>query len=91
MGYPWDKTYLEQIQENEKECKKIRGAFYVLRNKYVADSDKCQEAIELGIKENFAILGEAFELASDTVDGIPDAYHFLWDILDALLTPKQGD
>ena len=31
MGYPYDKSYLEQIKENKKECEKIINAFYVLR------------------------------------------------------------
>ena len=35
------------------------------------------------------MLGEAFELASYTVGGIMDAYHFLWDVVDALLTSDE--
>lgn len=90
MGYPYDKTYLEQIQDRPRECKEIRDAFYVLRNKFVKDNPEYKDPIELDIKENFAILGEAFELASDTVGGITDPYHFLWDILDELV-PERFD
>lgn len=91
MGYPWGETYLMRIQASERECEQIRNAFYVLRSKYVADSDEYSDPIDLGIKENFSILGEAFELASDTVRDITDPHHFLWDILDELLEPKRNE
>ena len=89
MGYPYGETYLEQIQRSKRECEEIRQAFYVLRQKYVKDHDGYSDIVDLSIKENFEVLGEAFELASDAADGISDEYHFMWDILDALLTPKE--
>lgn len=85
MGYPYGKTYLEQIQEKPEECKEIRNAFWVLRQKYVKDHPKYSDGIELSLQENFSILGEAFELASDTVGSIQDPHHFMWDVLDELL------
>lgn len=88
MGYPYGKTYLEQIQENHQECEEIKQAFYVLRQKYARDH-KIGDSIELTIKQNFEVLGEAFELASETVGNITDAHHFLWDVVDELLTPKD--
>lgn len=90
MGYPYGKTYLEQIQERPHECKEIEQAFYVLRQKYAKDH-KYSETIDLSLKENFEVLGEAFELASDTVGGIVDVYHFMWDVIEALLKPESKD
>lgn len=89
MGYPYGETYLEQIQKNPKECKEIREAFYVLRHKYVKDRPGYTDTIDLSIQENFMVLGEAFELASDTVGNITDKYHFMWDVLDELI-PEEG-
>ena len=31
------------------------------------------------------VLGEAFELASNTLENINDGYHFMWDVLLELL------
>lgn len=84
MGYPYDKSYLEQIKENKKECEKIINAFYVLRKKYVEENN-LSDSIDLSIKENFMVLGEAFELASNTLENINDGYHFMWDVLLELL------
>jgi hypothetical protein len=89
MGYPYDKTYLEEIQAKPKECERIRDAFYTLRLKFVRDNEGYSDIIDLSIKENFALLGEAFELASDTVGNISDEYHFMWDVLDELI-PEGG-
>lgn len=89
MSYPYDKTYLEQIQEHENECEEIEQAFKVLRQKFVKDSPDYTDSIELPISEQFRLLGEAFELASYTLDGVADEYHFMWDVLEALLTPKE--
>lgn len=91
MGYPYGDTYLEQIQKSSMECKEIENAFYVLRQKFVKDHDGYTDTMDLSISENFAVLGEAFELASSTVDGITDIYHFMWDIVDALLTPSKQE
>lgn len=87
MGYPYGKTYLRQIQENPKECKAIEEAFYILRKK-AAKSKGCED-IELSISEQFYILGEAFDLASVTLDGCTDESHFLQDVVKELLTPKE--
>ena len=86
MGYPYGKTYLEQIKEGKSECEAIYNAYYVLAHKYAKDHQK--DPTELTLKESFGILGEAFELASDILDGCTDEYHFMWDVLDELLTPK---
>lgn len=91
MSYPYDKTYLEQIQESKSECKEIEQAFKVLRHKFVKDSPDYTDSIELPISEQFRLLGEAFELASYTLDGVSDDYHFMWDVVDALLTPKENN
>lgn len=88
MGYPFDKRYIDKIRENEKECEDIKNAFYVLRQKYAKDNNY-NDVIELSIKENFGLLGEAFELASPTVGDISDGYHFLWDIVEELLTSNE--
>lgn len=88
MGYPHDKTYLEQIQASEQECRDITHAYYVLQNKYLKDHNE-HDDISLPISTRFQILGEAFEVASYVVDGISDPHHFMWDILEALLTYKK--
>lgn len=90
MGYPWDKTYLQQIHEHPKEMEEIRQAFYVLRQKYAKDHDGYSDSIDLSLMENFMVLGEAFELASGTVGDISDPWHFMWDVVDALLPEKEG-
>lgn len=88
MGYPYGKTYLEKIQENPKEMEKIRNAYYLL----LKQRAKLQglDTDELDIKESFEVLGEAFDLASDTIDGFIDDYHFMWDVLNALLPDKNN-
>lgn len=90
MGYPYDKRYIDKIRENERECKEIENAFYVLRQKYTKDHGY-SDSTELSLKENFEVLGEAFEFASDTVGGIMDGYHFMWDVIEELLTPEKKD
>ena len=90
MGYPYNKRYIDQIREHKQECKDIEKAYYVLRSKYIKDHEGYSDPIDLSIGESFAILGEAFELASETVDSITDVHHFMWDILEELLTPVKG-
>ena len=90
MGYPYGDTYLMQIQKNKQECKKIVNTYYVLRQKYCSDN-KIADNIELGLKEQFMILGEALELASDVVGDIADSYHFMWDVLDELFDKTFPD
>ena len=80
MGYPYGDTYLEQIQKHKQECEDIRKAYYVLAHKYA--KEKHIDPIELTLTESFSLLGEAFELESVVL-------HFAWDVLDALLTPKE--
>lgn len=84
MGYPYGKTYLEQIQESERERSDIRKAYWILRNKYNKDHGNVFD-YDLTLKDEFALLGEAFELCSEVVGDITDTHHFLWDILDELL------
>lgn len=87
MGYPYDKTYLERIQESDYERQAIRNAYWVLRKKFVEDNKL--DGVSLDLKQEFALLGEAFQLESDTL-AVPDVYHFMWDVLDALLE-KESD
>lgn len=90
MSYPYDKTYLEEIQENKTECGNIENAYHVLLRKYMEET--CRDNVdEVSIKDKFMILGEAFEYASSTLDGVSDEYHFMYDVLDALLTPKEEE
>lgn len=89
MSYPYGDTYLEQIQKNPNECKQIEQAFYVLRKKYIKDHPGYNDPIDLTLPEQFMLLGEAFELGSQTLNGVSDEYHFVWDIIEALLTPTE--
>ena len=91
MGYPYGKRYIDKIRDNKQECNEIENAFYVLRKKYVNDHEGYTDYIDLSLKENFAILGEAFELASNTVGDIVDVYHFMWDVVEELLTPMEEE
>lgn len=83
MGYPYDDTYLEQIQRSESECQDVRKAYWLLRAKYIMDHEHGE--LDLELEQEFALLGEAFRLCSDTVGGITDTHHFMWDVLDELL------
>ena len=86
MGYPYGETYLEQIQKDKDQCQAVLDTFYTLRNKLVRDNpEKYCDTIDLSIEENFRLLGEAFELSADSVRGITDGYHFMWDICYELL------
>lgn len=88
MGYPWGKTYLEQIQERKEECEHIAQAYYVLERKYLREHNKADD-VEISLSEMFSILGEAFEHESSVLSGVNDLYHFMWDVIDALLTTKE--
>lgn len=83
MSYPYDETYLEQIQKNKKECEDIRKAYYVLLDKYCHDN-LCHD-IELTLPQMFSILAEAFEIRSSTLSGVNDLYHLMGDVIDELL------
>lgn len=86
MGYPYDKTYLEEIQV-KNEGDDIRTAFRILTNQYCEEHQT--DSIAMEVDEYFAVLGKAFKYASDTLDGISDTYHFMWDVLDALLPENK--
>ena len=89
MGYPFDKRYIDKIRENRYECEAISNAFKVLQRKYINDTPGYTDPVDLSLRESFMLLGEAFELASDTLDGITDVYHFMWDVGDELLTSDE--
>ena len=89
MGYPYGKTYLAEIQARSKECADVRTVFYALRAKYVKEHDAYEDDTELSIKENFALLGEAFEYGSEVAGLIDDPHHFMWDVLDALVPEPE--
>lgn len=63
----------------------------MLRRKYVKDTPGCTDIIDLSLKEQFMLLGEALELASSTLDSITDEFHFMWDVLDELFTPNEEE
>lgn len=88
MGYPYGKTYLERIRESKPECTDIRNAYWILKKKFCEDNNITDT--DLDLKQEFAILGEAFQLTSTTLD-VPDVYHFMWDVLDALLGEQEGE
>lgn len=44
----------------------------------------------MDINTLFKILGEAFQYNSDVVGCIADPYHFMWDVLDALLKTEYS-
>lgn len=83
MSYPYDKTYLQQIKSNHDECEHIRSAYHILCSKFERDNNRIDD--DLTITERFALLGEAFEHESYTLNGVGDDYHFLWDVVDTLL------
>ena len=88
MSYPYDKRYLDKIRENKAECKAIESAYYTLLKKYCKDNKT--DDITLSLQEQFALLGEAFELESHTVGDATDIYHFIWDVIEELLTPTEA-
>lgn len=83
MGYPYGKTYLQQIIDRG-EHKKVLDVYHALTSKYIKEHDM-NDAIDLSITEMFTLLGEAFEYGAYTLDGITDEYHFLSDVLWELL------
>ena len=83
MSYPYNETYLEQIQKNKTECTKIKNAYGVLLNKYCKDNHLV-DLNGVGVQKLFTILGEAIELEASAINGLSDNYHFMWDVLDAL-------
>lgn len=88
MGYPYGERYLEQIQGSKTECERIKNAFYALRERYLEEHGY-SDHIELTVPEQFEILGEAFAYGSNVISDISDEYHFIDDVVLALLTPKE--
>ena len=88
MSYPYDKRYIDKIRENKVECEAIESAYYMLLKKYCYDNKT--DGISLSLREQFALLGEAFELESHTVGEATDIYHFVWDVIEELLTPTEA-
>ena len=88
MSYPYGEyTYLKEIQHNPNECEQIEQAFYTLRSKYARDH--LMDEIEVPLGEQFKLLAEAFEIKSYVLDSVTDEYHFMDDIIEALLTPTK--
>lgn len=93
MSYPQGKRFIQVIQASPDECQKIRDAFYLLRTKYIDDNPEYSGTIDLTLKEQFAILGEAFQLASTTLrdEARSDTEdHFIQDVL-MYLVPDEWD
>lgn len=63
----------------------------MLRRKYVNDTPGYTDIIDLSLKEQFMLLGEAIGLASSTLDSVTDEFHFMWDVLDELFTPNEKE
>lgn len=82
MGYPYGKTYLEQIIDSG-DHKKVLDVYHALTSKYIREHD-IHDAIDLSITEMFTLLGEAFEYGTDILD-VSDQYHFMGDVLWELL------
>ena len=90
MSYPSDGIrYIDDIKSSPEECSDIITSFYTLREKYIKEHNHVSSEIDLTIPEQLSILGEAFEYGSYTLRGISDEYHFIEDILDELLRPKD--
>lgn len=89
MGYPYGKTYLERIQANPRQMDDIRVAYATIRAVQMQQTNRTLE--ELTIPEQFAMLGMAFELISDDLQGIADPWHFIQDVIEALLPEKDED
>lgn len=87
MGYPYDKRYLQIIQENSNECELIESAYYVLLNKYMKE----QQDDEPSLPTRMSILGEAMEYASTTLDVIGSDIRVMQDIVLCLLHHKDYD
>lgn len=89
MGYPYGETYLERIQNDKGECERIKSAYLVLANRMATEEHHSMDFHDLGVVELFTALGEAFQYGSSVLDGVMDEYHFLDDVLEALLTPRE--
>lgn len=87
MSYPYDKRYLQIIQENSNECELIESAYYVLLNKYMKE----HQDDEPSLPTRMSILGEAMEYASTTLDAIGSDSRVMQDIVLCLLHHKDYD
>lgn len=88
MSYPIDgKTYLEKIRKNPGEMARIEAAYQAYLKRYCAINGF--DDIDVPIKTKFRLLGEAFQYCSETLDGVMDDYHFMWDVIDELLGDKN--
>lgn len=87
MGYPYDKRYLQLIQENDKECELIENAYRVLLNKYVKE----HQDDDPSLSTRMSILGEAMEYASTTLDVVGSDNRVMQDIILCLLHHKDYD
>lgn len=87
MGYPYDKRYLQSIQENSHECELIENAYHVLLSKYTREYQ--DEEPNLPIK--MSILGEAMEYASTTLDVVGSDGRIMQDIILCLLHHEDYD
>lgn len=82
MGYPYDKTYLQQIIDRG-DHRKVLDVYHALTSKYLKEHDM-NDVIDLSITEMFTLLGEAFEYGTDILN-VTDQYHFVGDVLWELL------
>lgn len=89
MGYPYGKTYLEQIQERKDECNHLRETFWILVQKYKRVNNLPLEE-DLSITQYFEVLGETFEYESSVLELCSDTNHFMWDVLDNLLLEERN-
>lgn len=87
MGYPYDKRYLQVIQENSNECELIESAYYVLLNKYMKEHQDDEPSLPI----KMSILGEAMEYASITLDVVGADSRVMQDIILCLLHHKDYD
>lgn len=87
MGYPYDKRYLQLIQENSNECELIENAYDVLLNKYLREHQDDDPSLPI----RMSILGEAIEYASTTLGSVGSEIRVMQDILLCLLHHKDYD
>lgn len=87
MGYPYDKRYLQIIQENSRECELIENAYHVLLSKYAREHQDEEPSLPI----RMSILGEAMEYASTTLDVVGSDGRVMQDIIFCLLHHKDYD
>jgi len=88
MGYPYGKTYLEQIQDSKNMREDVHNAYLVLLHQFCKEQGI--EDIEVTLKEQFGILAEAFEYGG--VSGcVDDTTHFMQDVIHELLYKDSNE